>query len=95
MPISQWKSMADLDPGCDYLALASSIPAARFSSTWRMFRGASQYALATTTCDQSGRPRGVGRHWHRSGLNDRPIAPLQGSRRAQRCGATSHSETLI
>lgn len=42
MPMSQWKSMAKLDPGRDYLALASSIPAKRFSSTLRMFRGASR-----------------------------------------------------
>lgn len=36
-----WKSFQILEPDRTYLVLASSIPARKLSSTWRMFRGAS------------------------------------------------------
>jgi len=36
---SPWKSLGELDPGREYLVLASSIPARKRSSTWHMFRG--------------------------------------------------------
>jgi hypothetical protein len=39
---SPWKSRAQLEPGRDYLVLASSIPPRRMSSTGRLFRGASK-----------------------------------------------------
>jgi hypothetical protein len=38
---SRWRSFGELDPGHEYLVLASSIPARALSSTWKMFRGAS------------------------------------------------------
>jgi hypothetical protein len=38
---SPWKSSLPLQPECEYLVLASSIPPRSLSSTWRMFRGAS------------------------------------------------------
>lgn len=38
---SRWKSLHSLDPDREYLVVASSIPAKRFSSTWSTFRGAS------------------------------------------------------
>ena len=36
---SPWKSFENLDPDREYLVLASSIPAKKMSSTWKMFRG--------------------------------------------------------
>ena len=42
MPTSRWKSIGALDADREYLVLASSIPTKKISSTWRMFRGASQ-----------------------------------------------------
>lgn len=36
---SRWKSSGVIDPDREYLALASSIPAKKMSSTWKMFRG--------------------------------------------------------
>ena len=36
---SPWKSFENLDPDRDYLVLASSIPAKKMSSMWKMFRG--------------------------------------------------------
>jgi heme-degrading monooxygenase HmoA len=36
---SPWKTMTALDPGVEYLVLASSIPPKRISSTWKLFRG--------------------------------------------------------
>lgn len=36
---SPWKSFADLEPGREYLVLASSIPPRSRSSTWKLFRG--------------------------------------------------------
>jgi hypothetical protein len=36
---SLWKSFENLDPNREYLVLASSIPAKKMSSTWKMFRG--------------------------------------------------------
>jgi len=38
---SPWKSVSPLEPGNDYVVLASSIPPLSRSSTWRLFRGAS------------------------------------------------------
>ena len=39
---SPWKSMQALDPGREYLVLASSIPPLSRSSTGRLFRGAGE-----------------------------------------------------
>ncbi len=36
---SPWKSLGDIEPDREYLVLASSIPALKRTSTWRMFRG--------------------------------------------------------
>jgi len=36
---SPWKSFENIDPDREYLVLASSIPAKKISSTWKMFRG--------------------------------------------------------
>jgi hypothetical protein len=36
---SLWKSLAPIEPGREYLVLASSIPPRRLSSTGRLFRG--------------------------------------------------------
>jgi hypothetical protein len=36
---SPWKSLGELEPGREYVVLASAIPARKRSSTWRMFRG--------------------------------------------------------
>jgi hypothetical protein len=36
---SPWKTMGALEPGAQYLVLASSIPPKRISSTWKLFRG--------------------------------------------------------
>lgn len=38
---SPWKSLGTLEPDRTYVVLASSIPARKLSSTWRMFRGSS------------------------------------------------------
>ena len=38
---SPWKRLAAMDPEGEYLVLASSIPARRYASTPRLFRGAS------------------------------------------------------
>jgi hypothetical protein len=38
---SPWKSLGRLEPDRTYVVLASSIPPAKMSSTWRLFRGAS------------------------------------------------------
>ena len=38
---SPWKSMRPLEPDGEYFVLASSIPARRMSSTFRLFQGAS------------------------------------------------------
>ena len=37
---SPWKRLAPMDPDAEYLVLASSIPARRYSSTPRLFKGA-------------------------------------------------------
>ena len=36
---SRWKNVAPLDPGLEYLVLASSIPPKSLTSTWKLFRG--------------------------------------------------------
>ena len=36
---SPWKSFENLDPDREYLVPASSIPAKKMSSTWKMFLG--------------------------------------------------------
>ena len=36
---SPWKTMSALDPGAEYLVLASSIPPKSIRSTWKLFRG--------------------------------------------------------
>ena len=37
---SPWKTKSALDPGAEYLVLASSIPPKSITSTWKLFRGA-------------------------------------------------------
>jgi hypothetical protein len=37
---SPWRTMRALDPGAEYLVLASSIPPKSLRSTWKLFRGA-------------------------------------------------------
>ena len=46
-----WKSFANLERDREYLVLASSIPARKFSSTWRMFRGASAVRKQLATAE--------------------------------------------
>jgi hypothetical protein len=41
---SPWKALAPLEPGRQYLALASHIPPRSRRSTWRLFRGSRQVA---------------------------------------------------
>ena len=36
---SPWRTVAALDPGADYVVLASSIPPKSVASTWKLFRG--------------------------------------------------------
>jgi hypothetical protein len=36
---SPWTTVAVLDPGADYVVLASSIPPKSVASTWKLFRG--------------------------------------------------------
>jgi hypothetical protein len=36
---SPWKELSRLEPGTDYLVLASSIPPKSRASTWKLFRG--------------------------------------------------------
>ena len=36
---SRWKALAALEPGTEYLVLASSIPPKSVASTWKLFRG--------------------------------------------------------
>ena len=36
---SPWKELAQLEPGAEYLVLASSIPPKSLASTWQLFRG--------------------------------------------------------
>ena len=36
---SPWKELSMLEPGTEYLVLASSIPPKSMSSTWKLFRG--------------------------------------------------------
>jgi hypothetical protein len=38
---SPWKSLGRIEPDRTYVVLASSIPPAKLSSTWSLFRGAS------------------------------------------------------
>jgi len=36
---SPWKELSKLEPGTEYLVLASSIPPKSMASTWKLFRG--------------------------------------------------------
>ena len=49
---SPWKTRTALDPGAQYLALASSIPPKSIKSTWKLFRGA--FAVRRQLLDTDG-----------------------------------------
>lgn len=48
---SPWKSLEPLEPGRQYLVLASSIPAKRRKSTARLFRGSALVRRQLTSAD--------------------------------------------
>jgi Domain of unknown function (DUF3291) len=48
---SPWKWSSSLEPGREYLVLASSIPPRSRRSTWRLFRGASAVRKQLTVTD--------------------------------------------
>ena len=48
---SLWKWSSSLEPGREYLVLASSIPPRSRRSTWRLFRGASTVRKQLTVTD--------------------------------------------
>ena len=49
---SPWKTRSALDPGAEYLVLASSIPPKSITSTWKLFRGA--FAVRRQLLDTDG-----------------------------------------
>lgn len=48
---SPWKSFQPLEPGAEYLVLASSIPPAHLRSTWRMYTGSRAVRKQLSTTD--------------------------------------------